>query len=928
MAGGDIKGITIKVNGETSDLNKSLKNLESQIKKDDAALKQLDKDLKLDPKNTDLLAAKQAVLADKTAATADKMKILKDMQKDALSKVGTDAALSADKMATLQSKVAQTSQEMKNMSGAHQALEKIKGASDKAKDGLSAMAEAGMKIGPVIKAGAEVAAKAVAAVTAAAAAAGAALGAAFVGLGKEMISATTDTAKLADELNTLSKTTGISTKSLQEMNYMQKLVDVSTDTMTGAMTKLEKNMAKAADGGKSAVASFQKVGGSITDSTGHLRDNEDVFWDTIDALRNVSNETERDALAMELLGKSGKELNPLIEMSASELAALRQEAHDVGYVMDEETLAGFQHLQDNMDRLKLGAQSVKQSIGGILLPTLTELSDGGVSLLQDFAGALAQTDGDVEKMGDVVAEFAPKVTELVEGALPNIINVITSVIQALVPAIVTILPSLITALGDIATSLAQAIADNSDMFIEAFGTLIRSLVNGIATILPVLIPIGLEIITTIVDGIIENIDMIVDGAIQIITGLVNALTQSNVLTKLVNAAFTIVSKLALALLDPKNIKSMVEGAKELLLAIVKGISTNLPTILPAVVEAFATLATALTDPVFLSEMINALIECLVTLADTIVENLPLFVNALVAIIGNVAMALIENFPMLIETALRLVGELIFMVFETIGTLLGFDLDEIFAVFETAFETICGIFEGIGDWFGERWDDIKNVFSKVGEFFSGIFETAWSMIKKPFEVTAGWFSDLWEDIKKPFAKVGEFFEGAFKTVGDVIKAPLNGIIKGINVVIGALNSLSIDIPSWVPGIGGDTWGIDIPKVPLLAKGGVLEKGQLGFLEGSGAEAVVPLENNKKWIQATASALRTELDYTIATQTTLQAPIDYTSSFQMLTDRLSNMNANGEAQTPPTFNLIVQLGQQKFAEMVAQAQADNAYYAGGY
>ena len=88
---------------------------------------------------------------------------------------------------------------------------------------------------------------------------------------------------------------------------------------------------------------------------------------------------------------------------------------------------------------------------------------------------------------------------------------------------------------------------------------------------------------------------------------------------------------------------------------------------------------------------------------------------------------------------------------------------------------------------------------------------------------------------------------------MIKAPINFLINALNTVIDGINK--IKITSWVPGIGGK--GINIPRIPNLARGGILEKGQIGLLEGNGAEAVVPLENNKKWIAATAKDLKKEL-----------------------------------------------------------------------
>ena len=104
----NIKGITIKVEGDTSDLVKSLKDVESEIKKDDAALKTLEKALKLDPTNVELLARKQELLQQKTELTAQKMDILKQVQQDALGDLPADAQLTTAQMAELESEIAMT----------------------------------------------------------------------------------------------------------------------------------------------------------------------------------------------------------------------------------------------------------------------------------------------------------------------------------------------------------------------------------------------------------------------------------------------------------------------------------------------------------------------------------------------------------------------------------------------------------------------------------------------------------------------------------------------------------------------------------------------------------------------------------------------------------------------------------------------------
>lgn len=169
-----------------------------------------------------------------------------------------------------------------------------------------------------------------------------------------------------------------------------------------------------------------------------------------------------------------------------------------------------------------------------------------------------------------------------------------------------------------------------------------------------------------------------------------------------------------------------------------------------------------------------------------------------------------------------------------------------------------------DFFKGIWEGIKKAFAAVKNFFGEIFSEAWERVKDNWETVTDFFSGIWEGIKNVFGGVKDFFvdvfEGAkngIKTVWDglvgIIKAPLNFLIDGLNAFIGGLNK--IQIPDWVPGVGG--YGLNIPKIPRLARGGVLARGQLGLLEGDGAEAVVPLENNRKWITAVAQAMRTAL-----------------------------------------------------------------------
>lgn len=204
-------------------------------------------------------------------------------------------------------------------------------------------------------------------------ASGAALTAVLIGVTAKLAGMTIETAKTADNLLTLSTQTGLSTDQLQEFEYASELVDVSTDTLTGSMAKMIRNMTTAKKGTGDTAEAFKKLHVRITDARGELRSSQDVFMETIDALGKIKNETERDALAMQIFGKSAQDLNPLIAAGSDKLAELAKEAHNMGYVMSEETLQSFGALDDAMQRFNNMSETLHNSLAEALLPPLTAL---------------------------------------------------------------------------------------------------------------------------------------------------------------------------------------------------------------------------------------------------------------------------------------------------------------------------------------------------------------------------------------------------------------------------------------------------------------------------------------------------------------------------------------------------------------------------
>lgn len=256
----------------------------------------------------------------------------------------------------------------------------------------------------------------------------AAVAAAIVKAEKAMISMTKESAAFADNIITLSMQTGQSTQQLQEFAYASELIDVSVDTLQGSLTKLTNNMQDTMNGTGNAKASFDELGVSVTNAVdGSMRSANDVFYETIDALGQVKNETERDAMAMDIFGRSAQDLNPLIIQGSKTLKAYADEAHNVGYVLDDEALSALGAVDDAYQRLQKTQEGVKNQLAVEFAPYLEEfygdatqgVKDLGKAIkdsgIVDAFGMLLETVGDIlNPMSDLSNNRVPALTKALQ----------------------------------------------------------------------------------------------------------------------------------------------------------------------------------------------------------------------------------------------------------------------------------------------------------------------------------------------------------------------------------------------------------------------------------------------------------------------------------------------------------------------------------
>lgn len=404
MAGGSIKGITITFAGDTTKLDKALRDVRKSTKDIDSELRKVNNSLKFNPGNVDLLRQKQTLLNQKIEQTENNLKELRNMQKQ----VANDPNQGKNSAAyrELQREIIKSENQMKRFNAEQR---KIKAALSPLGQFGSKMSEVGTKL---TKAG-----NAMRGLSMAGAAVTGAIGALAVKSGKA-----------ADDINTLSKVTGIATDKLQLYKLAAEQVDVSVDAIARSQKTLKKNMFTASEGG-SAAKYFKQLGISVTDANGNLRDSDEVFQEAIKKLGSMKNETERDALAMKLFGKSAAELNPLIEdggKAYSNLTKLMKE-NNINLV-DQKTLDQANKFNDSIDNMKSIFGATLQSVGTQLAAYLAPALEKVVGLVGTLAGWLSNLSPQVltiiAVIGGIVAAIAPLL--LLAGALASAIGAISS----------------------------------------------------------------------------------------------------------------------------------------------------------------------------------------------------------------------------------------------------------------------------------------------------------------------------------------------------------------------------------------------------------------------------------------------------------------------------------------------------------------------
>jgi len=553
----------------------------------------------------------------------------------------------------------------------------------------------------------------------------AALGTAAVGAATALAGFTVSASNYADDILTISTNTHIATDDLQKYSYALNFIDGDLNTLTATMKKNTQIMSKARDGNATYSAAYDKLGISVADANGTLRDGQTVYWEVIDALGKVENETERDALAMTLLGKSGTELNTIIDAGSEAFKALGDEAEAMGVVMSEEALASLGQFNDKLQILKAGLEGLKNSAGLIALPFLDVLAGDGITILQDFSKGIQEANGDLSKMGDVIGETLGSALNLVLEQLPTFVNMGTQMISSLVSGITGNAPMIAQAAVQIVGTLVNGIAELLPVIINGAVQIVVGLAQGLGQSLPQLIPQVVAMITTIVQTLLDNIPLLVEAALQLVVGLTQGLIAA--IPVLIGAVPAIITSLVGALLAA--IPQIIQAGIDLLTALIGA----LPEIIAAIVEAIPQIIDGIITAVLGSipqivqagiDLLVALIQALPQIITTIVAAMPQIIGAiLTAITGAIPqiiqagvqlfVALIQNLPTIIAEIVKAVPQIVNGIVQAFAGLVG-------QMVTAGGDLLRGLWQGISGAAGWLWQQVSGWASNLVASIKGFF----------------------------------------------------------------------------------------------------------------------------------------------------------------------------------------------------------------
>ena len=644
----------------------------------------------------------------------------------------------------------------------------------------------------------------------------------FVGLGKQAVDAYANYEQLVGGVETLFGESADIVIANADRAY--KTAGMSANEYMETVTSFSASLLQSLGG--DTVKASEMADMAITD----MSDNANKMGTSMEMIQNAYNGFAKQNYTMLdnlKLGYGGTKSE--MERLLADAQAISGIEYDISSYAD--IVDAIHVVQTEMGITGTTAKEAEGTISGSLAMVKASWENVLTGMTSDDADFGALIDELVDSISVAGENLIPRISKVLEGATnlvtqlaPKIIAMIPGILAELLPELINGAVALVRAIIDFVPQLVDLLIQTLPQFIEGF----QSIFEGIIQALP-------DLITSLVSALPTLIPMLVDGLVSLITTLIGSF--SDIIQPIIDYLPDIIIAVVDAIMN--NLPVLIDGLIQLTLAIVGA----LPEIIMALVEAMPT-------------VISSIVQGLIASAPILLEGFTQIFGGAWDIISTIFSPVIDFFGGLFRGAVNVVSTVFSAILNVLGNIwngikivfapvIGFfsgifrgvvnAIKAVFtpivqffsSIFTLAVNVIRTVFSAVTQIFSSIWSTVKNIFAGVVSFFSGIFNGAVNIIRNVFNPIVEFFSGIWKSITGIFSKVGEVIGNAItnvvsKDVNAVLSTAvsiINGFITAINFAIGLINA--------IPGVSINK--LDKLEVPQMAKGGVLERGQVGLLE---------------------------------------------------------------------------------------------------
>lgn len=672
MAKSSIKGITIKIGGDTTGLDKALKETNKKSRELESELKAVDKALKLDPNNVTLVKQKQDLLKDSIKETKSKLDVLKEAQSQVTAQY-KKGEIDAGQYRAFQRELETTKSKLSSLKDEKKNIHVIGTAFKEAKDKVEPVIKKVEKVGSAIGGATSKAVKFTATLGK--------IDTAMIGKAADGFKKYTQTigVGLAAVTTALAANVEASREWNSDMTKLKTNAETSGNNFDFMKSKMQDLVAITGESDSSieALSNLMAVGFSdeqMTPAINALSGAVEKFPDTlkIESLSDSLQETLATGAATgqfsELIGRMGDSVD---DFNAG-LQNCTSEAERQQYALDWLANSGLSEINDeyqsankstlDYERASFELQDALASLGTAFTPVMagakgmaadfltkslpavqklsggfTKLFDGVSSLLDAYdSGGL---DGLTEQIPIVISGLFSSASETLAENAPTLITatttVLTSIIQSLAqsaPSLInSILPSLLNGFFGLINALVSTIPTLVPELVQGAITLFLGLIDGLNDVIKQLMPMLPSLIKQITDTLIENLPAIIEGGFQLLTGLITGLTKCT--PDLIDAIIALIPVITDSLTE--NLPALVKAGMELIVALAQGLPQALPDLIDALPEIIGAIIDGFKDVDWLDLGANIL--------KGILNGLVSAVSGIWSVVEDVGSAIIDGF---------------------------------------------------------------------------------------------------------------------------------------------------------------------------------------------------------------------------------------------------------------------------------------------